>query len=279
MDSLGDDLTMRLNPDVYDINRIPSSFWPLAKLSVTAKFLLGYLLLITIAPTLVSKLSKPPPVVPKDASVMERFSKDPLIALQAIYNLAQVVMCSWMVFRGLFLVRELNLGFFGNSYEVERVELASLTWYFFISKAVDFIDTIFIIVRHKWRQLSFLHTYHHFSTFILFWVANRTGYDGDIWFSVVVNSFVHVVMYGYYLACSFNIQIPRVLKMAITNLQRVQFVLMVSQSVLMLWYKAAFPHRVTYLYLSYVTSLLFLFTQFFRREYGGETNMKTDKIN
>lgn len=38
---------------------------------------------------------------------------------------------------------------------------------FYLSKVLDFADTVFIVVRRKWRQLSFLHLYHHTSIFLV----------------------------------------------------------------------------------------------------------------
>lgn len=86
-----------------------------------------------------------------------------------------------------------------------------------MSKILDFLDTTFMILRRKWRQVSFLHVYHHFSIFMvsgflslyvdashrfqIYWLNANVGFDGDIYFTVVLNSFIHAVMYFYY-ACT-----------------------------------------------------------------------------
>lgn len=31
----------------------------------------------------------------------------------------------------------------------------------FILKLIDYLDTVFFILRKKWAQISFLHVYHH----------------------------------------------------------------------------------------------------------------------
>ena len=62
---------------------------------------------------------------------------------------------------------------------------------------LDFLDTVFIVARGKWRQLSFLHVYHHFSIFFFYWVNVNAGYDGDIFYTIIANSFVHLVMYWW----------------------------------------------------------------------------------
>ena len=34
-------------------------------------------------------------------------------------------------------------------------------------QVLDFMDTIFIILGKKWKQLSFLHVYHHITIFLV----------------------------------------------------------------------------------------------------------------
>ena len=45
--------------------------------------------------------------------------------------------------------------------------MAAVLWVFYMSKILDFVDTVIIIVRRKWRQLSFLHVFHHVSIFLV----------------------------------------------------------------------------------------------------------------
>jgi elongation of very long chain fatty acids protein 4 len=40
-------------------------------------------------------------------------------------------------------------------------------WLFYVSKVFDYFDTLVIILRRKWRQLSFLHVYHHITIFLV----------------------------------------------------------------------------------------------------------------
>ena len=90
---------------------------------------------------------------------------------------------------------------------------------------VDFTDTLIIILRKKFVQLSFLHVYHH-STILLVWgwVVNTwpadTGsacYAYGAW----VNAWVHVVMYGYYALTAVGIKPP--FKSLVTMIQLTQF--------------------------------------------------------
>lgn len=56
-----------------------------------------------------------------------------------------------------------------------------------------------MVLRGKWGQFSFLHTYHHVSIFLTYWWVTNTAHTGDTWFPVLLNSLVHAVMYFYYL--------------------------------------------------------------------------------
>ena len=39
------------------------------------------------------------------------------------------------------------------------------------------------------------------------WISLRTGYDGDVYYTVISNCFVHMVMYSYYECTALNIKV------------------------------------------------------------------------
>ena len=73
------------------------------------------------------------------------------------------------------------------------------------TKALELCDTLFMILKHKSRQISFLHVYHHASMLILSDMARQSQYN---WPSVAIilglNSAVHVLMYFYYFLSALN---------------------------------------------------------------------------
>lgn len=109
-----------------------------------------------------------------------------------------------------------------NDYTPSADGMAAAVHVFYLSKIFDFCDTVFIVMRRKWRQLSFLHVYHHTSIFLVsrylthqcwfhllphldceltlkfYWLNINAAYDGDVYYTVIVNSFIHLVMYFYY---------------------------------------------------------------------------------
>ncbi|GLV46214.1 uncharacterized protein CBL_09991 [Carabus blaptoides fortunei] len=50
----------------------------------------------------------------------------------------------------------------------EELRMVKAFWYFYLSKFIDLVDTMFLVFKKKDRQLSFLHVYHH-STMLFNW--------------------------------------------------------------------------------------------------------------
>ena len=63
---------------------------------------------------------------------------------------------------------------------------------------VELLDTVFMVVRRRFRQISPLHVYHHSSMLLL----SECGYTKYSWpafaMALMLNSLVHVVLYLYY---------------------------------------------------------------------------------
>lgn len=112
--------------------------------------------------------------------------------IKFIYNVSQIMLCSYMTLEALLLA-------YRNGYTVlpcvgynkRDPALANLLWLFYVSKIWDFWDTIFIVIGKKWRQLSFLHCYHHITIFLFYWLNAHVNYDGDIYLTIVLNGFIH----------------------------------------------------------------------------------------
>jgi len=70
------------------------------------------------------------------------------------------------------------------------------TWmfYFTVSKLFELVDTLWLILNKK--PVILLHWYHHATVLLFCWHAYCKGANG-IWF-LVMNYFVHAVMYTYY---------------------------------------------------------------------------------
>ena len=50
-----------------------------------------------------------------------------------------------------------------------RAKLARVLWIHYLSKVYEFADTAIMVLKKNERQISFLHVYHHASTFFPCW--------------------------------------------------------------------------------------------------------------
>eukprot|EP01138_Halocafeteria_seosinensis_P008966 gb/GECG01009164.1/.p1 GENE.gb/GECG01009164.1/~~gb/GECG01009164.1/.p1 ORF type:complete len:280 (+),score=21.10 gb/GECG01009164.1/:1-840(+) len=197
--------------------------------------------------------------------------------IQTVYNLVQVALCAYMIF---ITVRE---AFVDNQYTLvcnefkptSRGDMARAVWIFYLSKMLDFMDTVFIVLRQKWNQLSFLHIYHHFSIFFIYWMNTNVAYDGDIYYTVIANSFVHLVMYWYYFQSSVGTK-PWWARY-LTQLQMVQFITMMTQGAYIVVQGCPFPRNITAFYLVYIFSLLLLFLSFYLKRYSSQERKSLSK--
>ena len=115
---------------------------------------------------------------------------------------------------------------FGWSHSVCNIELYTgpiALWYglFITSKIYEFGDTIFIILRKQ--KLIFLHWYHHVTVLIFSWYLCSDVQIFARWF-LVMNYFVHAVMYSYYTLRALKIRVPKMVAMLVTVLQILQVI-------------------------------------------------------
>lgn len=108
-------------------------------------------------------------------------------------------------------------------------QLAAVIHIHYLSKAYEFVDTFIMVFKKNYHQVSFLHVFHHATTFFPVWYLNiKYGPGGDAWFCCFLNSFVHVLMYSYYFGANLGFRSP--LKPYMTMFQMCQFVLFIVQS-------------------------------------------------
>jgi hypothetical protein len=92
---------------------------------------------------------------------------------------------------------------------------------FAFSKALELIDTVFIILRK--RRLIFLHWYHHITVLVYTWHAYKDHTAAGRWF-IWMNYNVHAFMYSYYALRSRGWRFPKWIPMTVTCLQLSQMV-------------------------------------------------------
>jgi len=195
--------------------------------------------------------------------------------IKFIYNVSQIFLCAYMTIEAGFLAYRNDYTITPcQAFNVKSPAIGNLLWLFYISKVWDFWDTIFIVLGKKWRQLSFLHVYHHTTIFLFYWLNANVMYDGDIFLTILLNGFIHTVMYTYYFICMHTKDpktgksLPIWWKSSLTSFQLIQFTLMMSQATHLVFKGCdQLSIRVTAVYFIYILSLFFLFAQFFVNSY------------
>jgi hypothetical protein len=104
-----------------------------------------------------------------------------------------------------------------------------ILFYFYISKYVEYIDTFLIYLKGK--KPIFLQLYHH-SGAVISWHLAYTYKLDCFWIPTLLNSFVHTIMYTYYILSLFKVEFIRVLKKYITILQISQLLFLFTALIL-----------------------------------------------
>jgi len=142
--------------------------------------------------------------------------------VQPFYNVIQILLCSYMTYGLLPCIGIWNgeLPFSLNMQYSKRVEY--FVWIHYMSKFLDWTDTLFMVFKKRFNQVSFLHVFHH-ATIGLQWgfLLNDGVAGGTSGFGAWMNSLTHVIMYTHYLVTSFGWKNP--FKKYITRWQLFQF--------------------------------------------------------
>ena len=101
-------------------------------------------------------------------------------------------------YQQLFLYSKLKLSTIKMTY-LDNLQMVYCTWICLVSKFVDFIDTFCLVARKKFDNVSLLHVYHHSIMPINVWFGVRFIPGGHGTFFGLINAFVHIIMYTYYL--------------------------------------------------------------------------------
>lgn len=155
------------------------------------------------------------------------------------------------------------------SNDPDDIRIAAALWWYYISRLVEMTDTVFLVMRKKKNQLTFLHVYHHSTMFCLWWIGVKWVPGGSAFFAAMVNGFVHVIMYLYYAlaACGPKVQKYLGWKRYLTILQMLQFVSALVLGIKALIHGCDFPLWMQYALVVYMSSFLVLFGNYYRNAY------------
>ncbi|XP_013192148.2 elongation of very long chain fatty acids protein AAEL008004 [Amyelois transitella] len=191
----------------------------------------------------------------------------------AAYNFIQILACAYIVYHSLVLgwLNHYSLVCQPVENGPQAVEYAWKVCYaYFLVKIADLLDTVFFVLRKKQQQVSFLHVYHHFGMVMVSWGIVKWVPGGHGSMLVAVNSFVHIVMYTYYLLSAWDDSYKRSLwwKKHVTQLQIIQFTILFLHFVsLVVAPHCRFPRQPAYLLIPQNLFMVILFGDFYYRTY------------
>ncbi|XP_060852507.1 elongation of very long chain fatty acids protein 4-like [Rhopalosiphum padi] len=153
--------------------------------------------------------------------------------------------------------------------------LHTVSWFYFMSKIIDLLDTVFFVLRKKQSHVSFLHVYHHTKMVISCWVHLRFFKSEQAAYGAWLNSSVHIAMYGYYFLAALGPYMQKYLwwKVYVTRLQIAQLFIAVGYIIFLYKYDCTMPKALAFTVIIDIIAFIYLFMDFYKSAY------KEDKIN
>ena len=106
-----------------------------------------------------------------------------------------------------------------SNFYFQNPKFDTMIYYFYLSKYYEFFDTFLLYLNGKTPIL--LQKYHHIGAVICWHLCYVYKVD-SIWIPSIANSFVHTIMYAYYLGTLLKINKLRIIRPYLTKLQLVQ---------------------------------------------------------
>nr|XP_050844908.1 elongation of very long chain fatty acids protein 7-like isoform X1 [Vespula vulgaris] len=198
-----------------------------------------------------------------------------------MYNLIQVLLSTWIFIEGLSSAWLTKYSFkcepVDFSESPEALKIARIVHVYFLAKLTELLDTVFFVLRKKEKQVTFLHVYHHTVMPMIAWGATKYYPGGHGTFIGLINSFVHIVMYTYYLLAALLPQYQKYLwwKKYITTLQMGQFCLAFLHNSQLLLYDCGYPRWSVVLTLPNAIFFYLLFSDFYKMAYEPDRRKKS----
>jgi len=152
---------------------------------------------------------------------------------------------------------------FQHNYYFQNPDFDKVIYYFYLSKYYEFFDTFLMYLTNK--SPIFLQKYHHIGAVICWHLCYVYKVDG-IWIATLLNSFVHLFMYTYYLGRLLKINALRYIKQDITTLQLCQ---LIPQPISLILYRheTSFNFYIMVFFTIYSLGLVGLFGVFYMNNY------------
>jgi len=190
-----------------------------------------------------------------------------------VYNFIQVLFSAWLFYEACA-----SAWFNGYSLRCEPVDysmnpdalrIARGCWWYYFSKFTEFFDTFFFVLRKKYDQVTTLHVIHHGVMPLSVWFGVKFTPGGHSTFFGLLNTFVHIIMYTYYLLAALGPSIQKYLwwKKYLTALQMVQFILVFVHAFQLLFIDCNYPKAFVFWIGMHAVMFYFLFADFYKQAY------------
>jgi len=205
--------------------------------------------------------------------------------IMLVYNLFQTVFSAWMFSRtsNLWLSGMYNWQCEPVDYSMSPTALdaADITWWYFFSKFIDYIDSFFFVLRKKFNHLSTLHVVHHGIMPFTAWGGIRYVGGGHTTFCGFLNMGIHTLMYFYYFLAALGPQVQKFLwwKKYLTKLQMLQFAAFTIHAAQPIFIDCGFPPFYCCIILGHGAMFFAMFASFYVRTYlDSEKKKKKKKV-
>ncbi|KAI1280912.1 putative protein for very long chain fatty acid elongation [Halotydeus destructor] len=194
--------------------------------------------------------------------------------LMVAYNFVMVAVSIWLFWKlgihgwfGKYDYRCQPVDYSGSE---DAINMANVAWWYYISKFVEFADTIFFVLRKKFTHVSNLHVIHHGIMPMSVWWGVKFTPGGHSSFFAFINSFVHILMYIYYGLSAIGPHMSKYLfwKKHVTTIQMVQFIFIFIHTFQLLFRECDYPRGFMWWIGFHAILFWFLFWDFYKTTYA-----------
>jgi len=189
-----------------------------------------------------------------------RINPTVLYFLSVIHNGLLVTFSAW-TFMSLSRILYNDGIVLQSNYYFQNPNFDAIIFWFYISKYYEFFDTFLLYLNGK--SPIFLQKYHHIGA-VICWHLMYVYKVESIWIATILNSFVHTIMYSYYIGCLLKINQVRFIKKYITSLQLCQ---LIPQPMCLYLYNSDENYNILLFFTFYSVGLVILFGMFYYDSY------------
>ncbi|XP_022669916.1 elongation of very long chain fatty acids protein AAEL008004-like isoform X1 [Varroa jacobsoni] len=165
-----------------------------------------------------------------------------------VYNVAMVIANCFFAYKFLrhsYLGGGYNLFCqpMNHSTDDNGIALVSYCYWYLLIRALDFLDTVFFVLRKRFDNITAQHVSHHALIVLNGYMFMYIGMDGQTMFGICMNCCIHVVMYIYYFLAMLGPRFKRHLwwKRYLTKAQIYQHVAIILHGFIPIFYDCGYP--------------------------------------